>query len=65
MSIPWLIRDNCATDILEYDIHDPDYDMALAADPVSFPLYGVSFATYTQEQRDEICRIVTEWNNLQ
>lgn len=62
MSIPWIIRDNCAHDILEYDIDDPVRDAELNRDPVSYPLYGVQFMTYTREQRDQICRLIEEWN---
>lgn len=62
--IPWIVRDNCAIEILTYDIGDPARDKSFSEDPMQ-SLYGVEFFVYTQDQRDQICRLVESWNQSQ
>jgi hypothetical protein len=59
-TIQWVVRDNAGTDVHDLDIVDAERSERLRNDPGE-PIVGITFYTYTMEQRDAIYRLVTLW----
>jgi hypothetical protein len=62
--IRWVQTDNPATDVLTFELLDPDLKKRLLADPGE-PIVGATFYVYTIEQRDSLIQAVEHWRQFQ
>jgi hypothetical protein len=62
--IVWTIGDNSATNGRYLNTHNKEIEAAVGDDYMSHPLYYVQAHVYTKKQRDELLKLIIDWNNL-